>query len=143
MSAKKYVCNNAVIVCPLCTKPEGKLIVNSNVVKLQDKTWATVKDGKKPNLQFTGNCKKSDKSSVPCASLIAPDQWKNTGDILIQNNKALLDCSTIKCNYGGATISIKDDLQVTELPPMENLDVDSVTPDEQISKSIVSTELSK
>jgi len=142
MSAKKYVCNNAVISCPLCTKPEGKLIVTSNSVKLQDKFWATTKDGKKPNLQFTGNCKKSDKSSVPCVSLTAPEQWKNTGDILIQGNKALLECSTIKCSYGGAKITIKDHIQKTELSEIQPTDVDTVTPDEPISQSLINSELS-
>lgn len=143
MSAKKYVCNNAVIVCPLCTKTEGKLLVTSNTVKLQDKFWATIKDSKKPNLQFTGNCKKSDKSSVPCVALISPDQWKNTGDILIQGNKALLECSTIKCNYGNAKITIKDYIQKTELSTIIFSDVDSITPDLPISKTIISSKLTK
>ncbi|WP_339697233.1 DUF4280 domain-containing protein [uncultured Marixanthomonas sp.] len=128
MAGKNYVCNNAKLECSLCTKPEGKLVVTSNDVKLQDKTWATVKDSAKSNLQFTGNCKKSDKQSVPCAALIAPVKWINTGDILIQSNKALLECSTIKCSYGGVDIKIKDHIQKSEVDSMEPTDVEGVAP---------------
>ncbi|MGB0788770.1 MAG: DUF5675 family protein [Marinirhabdus sp.] len=128
MAAKKYVCNNAKLECSLCTKPEGKLVVTSNAVKLQDKTWATVKDSKKINLQFTGNCKKSYKQSVPCVALIAPTKWINTGEILIQGNKALLECSTIKCGYGGVAIKIKDHIQKSEVDGMQPTDVEGVTP---------------
>ncbi|MGO3183404.1 MAG: DUF4280 domain-containing protein [Aequorivita sp.] len=128
MAGKKYVCNNAKLECSLCTSPEGKLVVTSNQVKLQDKTWATVKDSKKVNLQFTGNCKKSNNSSQPCVSLITPVKWINTGEILIQGNKALLECSTIKCSYGGVDIKIKDHIQKSEVDSMEPTDVEGVTP---------------
>jgi len=141
MKSKKYVCNNAKIICPSCTNPNGKLIVTSNVVKLQDKFWATVKDNQKLNLQFSGNCTKSYQSSVPCAAIIAPGKWEDTGDILIQDNKALLECSTIVCNYGGATITIKDHAQKTEMSAIQPSNVDSLTPDEPISKTLASTQL--
>ncbi len=143
MGAKNYVCNNAVIMCPLCTKTKGKLIVTSNTIKLQNKFWATAKDRQKLNLQFTGNCKKSDKSSVPCIALITPDKWENTGDVLIQGSKALLECSTIKCHYGGAKITIKDHIQKSEMPPIQPTDVDSITPDQPISNTIVSSKLTQ
>lgn len=128
MAGKKYVRNNAKLECTLCTNPEGKLVVTSNEIKLQDQTWATVKDSQKVNLQFTGNCKKSDKSSVPCAALIAPVKWINTGEILIQGNKALLETSTIKCSYGGVDIKIKDHTQKSEVDSMEPTDVEGVIP---------------
>lgn len=128
MAGRRYVCNNAKIECSLCTKPEGKLVVTSNTIKLQDKTWATIADSKKANLQFTGNCKKSDKQSVPCVSLIAPAKWINTGEILIQDHKALLECSTIKCNYGGVSIKIKDHIQKDEIDRIEPTDVAVVNP---------------
>lgn len=139
MSGKKYVCNTAKIECPLCTKPEGKLIVTSNSIKLQDKTWATVKDNQMNNLKFNGKCVKSPKQKIPCKSIIAPTKWINTGKILIQNHKALLECSTIKCSYGGATISIKDHIQKSEPEAIEATDVDSVTPDEPISNTVASS----
>lgn len=128
MAGKNYVCNNAKIECNLCTNPEGRLIVTSNDIKLQDKTWATVQDSKKANLQFTGNCKKSDKSSVPCAALIAPVKWINTGEILIQGHKALLESSTIKCSYGGVDIKIRDHIQKSDVESIESTDVEGVVP---------------
>lgn len=128
MAGKKYVCNNAKIECSLCTKPEGKLIVTSNQVKLQDKTWATVNDRKKANLQFTGNCKMSDKQSVPCVALIAPQKWINTGEILIQDQKALLEISTITCSYGGVPIKIKDHTQKSQMDGVAPTDVEAISP---------------
>ncbi|GAA4107040.1 hypothetical protein GCM10022393_01940 [Aquimarina addita] len=142
MSGKKYVCNNAKIECSLCTKPIGKLVVTSNAVKLQDKTWATVKDNQKSNLKFSGKCIKSPKQKIPCKAIIAPTKWINIGEILIQNDKALLECSTIKCSYGGATITIKDHIQKSEPESIEPTDVDSITPDEPISNTVASSEFS-
>lgn len=128
MSGRKYVCNGAKIECPLCTKKEGTLKVTSNTIKLQDKHFANIQDSKKVNLQFSGKCKMSYKQKIPCVSLIAPTKWINTGEILIQGNKALLECSTITCSYGGATIKIKDHIQKAEVSTMPATDVDGVTP---------------
>ncbi|MHA7060136.1 DUF4280 domain-containing protein [Aquimarina sp. M1] len=142
MSGKKYVCNGAKIECPLCTKPIGKLKVTSNSIKLQDKTWANIKDKTKANLKFSGKCIKSPKQKIPCKAIIAPIKWINTGEILIQGNKALLECSTIKCSYGGATIKIKDHIQISEPEAIESTDVDGITPDEPVSNTLTSSEFS-
>ncbi|GAA0872270.1 hypothetical protein GCM10009117_14170 [Gangjinia marincola] len=141
MSGKKYVCNNAKIECSLCLKPEGTLVVTSNQVKLQDKTWATLKDNKKANLQFSGNCKKSDKQSVPCVALISPTKWINTGEILIQGNKALLECSTIKCSYGGVDIKIKDHIQKSQMDSAEATDVEAISPSSGTTTKVTSSKL--
>ncbi len=142
MSGKRYVCDKAKIECSLCTKPEGTLYVTSNMVKLQDKFWATKKDKKKANLVFTGKCIKSPKQKIPCVAIISPTQWINTGEILIQGNKALLECSTIMCSYGGVSIRIKDHTQKSEPDEINPTDVDGLTPDEPISKIIISSKLS-
>lgn len=141
MSGKKYVCNGAKIECPLCTKPIGKLKVTSNSIKLQDKSWANIKDKGKANLKFSGKCLKSPKQKIPCKSIIAPVKWINTGDILIQGDKALLECSTIKCSYGGATIKIMDHIQKSELESIAPTDIDGISPDAAISQSLVSSKL--
>ena len=128
MGGKRYVCDKAIIECSLCTKPEGTLYVTSNTVKLQDKFWATKKDQNKTNLVFTGKCLKSPKQKIPCVAIIQPDKWINTGKILVQGNKALLECSTIKCNYGGVSIRIKDHTQKSEPDTISPTDVDGIIP---------------
>ncbi|MBL4746286.1 MAG: DUF4280 domain-containing protein [Flavobacteriaceae bacterium] len=118
---KNYVCNGATIECKQCIKPEGTLMVTSNEIKIQDKLFATEGDKEKTNLIFEGNCKKSPYQSYPCVSVIATSKWENTADALIQDQKALLENSTIMCTYGGEEIKITDDLQInepTELQPL-------------------------
>ncbi len=142
MSGNKYVCNGAKIECPLCTKKQGTLVVTSNMVKLQDKLFANESDSKKVNLRFSGKCKASYKQKIPCVALIAPTKWINTGEILVQGSKALLECSTIQCSYGGATISIKDHIQKATVSSVPASDVDGVSPQEPVSENIASTKVS-
>ena len=142
MSGKKYVCNQAKIECQMCTNPQGTLIVTSNAIRLQGKFWATEKDKEKTNLIFQGTCKKSPQQSLPCISVIQPGQWQGTGDVLVQGVKALLESSTIMCNYGGVQIKIKDDLQKSQPTSLKPTDVDGITPDEPVSQLLVSSELS-
>ncbi len=142
MSEKKYVCNQAKIECQMCTNPQGTLLVTSNMVKLQGKFWATEKDKEKTNLIFQGTCKQSPHQAVPCVAVIQTSQWQGTGDISIQGSKPLLESSTIMCNYGGATIKIKDDLQKSQPSSLSPTAVDGITPDKPVSKSIASSSLS-
>ncbi len=141
MSAKKYVCNQAKIECQMCTNPQGTLMVTSNMIKLQGKLWATEKDKEKTNLIFQGTCKASPQQSVPCIAVIQTGNWQGTGDVLVQNNKALLESSTIMCNYGGSMIKIKDDLQKSQPSSLIPTAVDGITPDEPVSKLLVSSSL--
>ena len=124
--AEKYVIDGAKIKCSLCTKPEGKLVVTSNQIKLQDKFWATEADKGKPNLMFQGNCTKFSNNPPPCAGVIAPIQWQNTAmGITIDGKKALLESSTIMCATGGIPITIEDPAQKdtpTNIPPLVPLE---------------------
>ncbi len=110
--AGKYVINGAKIKCPLCTKPEGKLMVTSNAVGVQGKFWATDADKGKPNLLFQGNCTKFTNNPPPCAGVIAPIQWQNTAlGMKVNGNAPLLESSSIMCATGGVPISIADTTQ--------------------------------
>ncbi|MBL4745804.1 MAG: DUF4280 domain-containing protein [Flavobacteriaceae bacterium] len=129
--ADNYVCDGAKIECQLCTKPEGQLKVTSNEIKLQDKLFATTKDKEKVNLIFEGNCKQSSYQSSPCQSVITTEDWKNTGDLIVQDAPALLANSTIMCTYGGTEIKITDDLQQSVLTEIMPSDTDSIAPDFQ------------
>lgn len=143
MSAKKYVCDQAKIECQMCTNTQGTLMVTSNMIKLQGKLWATEKDKEKVNLLFQGTCKASPQQSVPCIAVIQTGNWQGVGDVLVQNNKALLESSTIMCNYGGSQIKIKDDLQKSQPSSLVPTAVDGITPDEPVSKLLVFSSLEK
>ncbi len=129
--AKNYVCDGAKIECQLCTKPEGKLMVTSNQVKVQDKLFATAKDKSKMNLMFQGNCKKSPYQSSPCAAVISPQEWQNTADLKVQDAPALLENSTIMCMYGGVPIKITDHLQVNNPKELQPVAAPVITPVEE------------
>ncbi|KAA1242358.1 DUF6402 family protein [Aquimarina sp. RZ0] len=110
--AGKYVINGAKIKCSLCTKPEGTLMVTSNVVGVQDQFWATEADKGKPNLLFQGNCTKFSNNPPPCMGVIAPIQWQNTAlGMKVNGNAPLLESSTIMCATGGVPITIADTTQ--------------------------------
>ncbi len=141
MSAKKYVCNQAKIECQMCTNPNGTLMVTSNMIKLQGKLWATEKDKEKTNLMFQGTCKASPHQAIPCIAVMQTGQWQGTGDISVQGNKPLLASSTIMCNYGGAMIKIKDDLQKSQPSSLLPTAVDGITPDVPVSRVIVTSSL--
>ncbi len=141
MSSKKYVCNQAKIECQMCANPVGTLMVTSNMIKLQGKQWATAKDKEKTNLLFQGTCMKSPQQSLPCIAVIQPGEWQGTGDALIQGENALLETSTIMCNYGGAMIKISDHLQMAQPSALLPTAIDGITPDIPISKTIASSKL--
>lgn len=128
--AKNYVCNGAKIECQLCTKPEGTLKVTSNEIKIQDKLFATEGDKEKINLIFEGNCKKSWFQASPCISVMKLEKWQGVADLIVQDQKALLEDSTIMCTYGGVPIKITDHLQVnepTELQPLTAPVIDPIS----------------
>ncbi|WP_271785208.1 DUF4280 domain-containing protein [Aquimarina algiphila] len=141
MSAKKYVCNLAKIECQMCTNPNGTLMVTSNMIKLQGKLWATEKDKEKTNLMFQGTCKASPQQSVPCIAVMQTGQWQGLGDISVQGSKPLLESSTIMCNYGGAIIKIKDDLQKSQPSSLLPTAVDGITPDVPVSLNLITSSL--
>ncbi len=126
--ADKFAIDGAIIKCSLCTKPQGKLVVTSNEMFLQDKFWATEGDKGKQNLVFEGNCTKWSKNPPPCQSVISPASWQKTADgVYLDGNKALLESSTITCNTGGVPISIEETTQTavpTDLPIAPPVDVD-------------------
>ena len=127
--AKNYVCDGAKIECKLCTKPEGELKVTSNEIKIQDKLFANAKDKEKANLIFQGNCKKSPYQASACQSVIKTEEWKGTADLIVQDDPALLEDSTIMCSYGGGPITITDHLQTNspgELQPVAAPVIDPV-----------------
>lgn len=126
--AKNYVCHMAKIKCQLCTNPEGLLMVTSNQVRLQGKMFATEKDNQKANLVFMGTCKKSPFQSSPCAGVISPGSWQPVADAKIQGAAALLEDSTIMCNYGSVQIEIKDHLQVNQPSGIQPTDAPVVAP---------------
>ncbi|MEM9859868.1 MAG: DUF4280 domain-containing protein [Bacteroidota bacterium] len=128
---KSYVCHMAKIKCPLCNGPEGQLMVTSNQIKLQGNFFATEKDNKKANLLFSGTCKKSPFQSSPCAGVISPGAWQPVADTKIQGAAALLEDSTIMCNYGGATIQITDHLQVNQPTQLQPVNAPVVGPLEE------------
>lgn len=104
----KLVIDGAKLQCTLCSNPTGTLKVMYLTPTIDDKMIATVKDKSKLNLLFTGTCMKSPNASSPCAAVIQPDQWQDTGLLLVQDESPLLLKSTIMCIYGGVQIKITD-----------------------------------
>jgi len=126
--AGKYVIHEAKIKCSLCSKQQGKLMVTSNQILLQNKFWATKADKEKPNLIFKGNCLKFSKNPPPCIAVISVANWQNTADsVTIDGEEALLESSIIMCNTGGVPITIEDTTQkdtptnLPELIPLEEI----------------------
>ncbi|AXT50282.1 DUF4280 domain-containing protein [Aquimarina sp. BL5] len=121
--AGQFVKNGATLKCPLCSS-SGTLVVSHTQVQLQDTPCATNGDKSKSNLVFGGVCKKWRKSPPPCASVIAPTQWKGVAtDVEIDGEFMLLEDSTITCSTGGVDIGIDDTAQMdvpTDLPDTEN-----------------------
>jgi hypothetical protein len=104
----KLVIDTAKLQCDLCTNPIGDLKVNFRTPTIQGKKTATVKEKDMKSLIFKGNCKKSPNSSSPCASVMQLGDWKDVGNVKVQEQFPLLLKSTIKCNYGGIDIKITD-----------------------------------
>lgn len=110
--AGQFVKNGATLKCPLCSS-NGTLVVSHTQVQLQDTPCATNGDKSGTNLVFGGVCKKWRKSPPPCASVIAPTQWKGVAtDIEIDGEFMLLEDSTIMCSTGGVDIAIEDTAQI-------------------------------
>lgn len=108
----KLVIDMAKLECSLCTVPLGILKVNFDTSTTQNKKTATVKEKDSKSLKFLGTCTKSPNSASPCASVMQLGEWKDVGTIKFQDELVLLEKSTIKCNYGGVDIMIKDSGQI-------------------------------
>ncbi len=110
--AEKYVIDGAKVKCTMCSKPEGKLMVTSNTISIQDKFWATEDDKGKPNVIFQGNCLKFSNNPPPCQSVMALSQWQKTAiGVTIDNKAPLLENSLIMCTTGGVPVTIVDTKQ--------------------------------
>jgi hypothetical protein len=105
---RRLVIDGAQIKCTLCTNPIGNLVVTYDTPTIQGKKTATVKDNGKMNFLFKGTCTKSPNSAAPCAAVIQPAQWQDTGSFKVQDESPLLQKSTITCLFGGTDISIVD-----------------------------------
>ncbi|CAM3749921.1 DUF4280 domain-containing protein [Flavobacterium gelidilacus] len=114
------VIDGAKLECKLCTNPLGLLKVNFDTPTTQGKKTATVKEKDKKSLIFMGTCTKSPNSASPCAAVMQLGEWKDTGTVLIQDQKPLLQQSTIMCNYGGTEIKITDSGQIN-IPEAMNI----------------------
>jgi hypothetical protein len=109
---QQFVIDMAVIECMLCTVPMGMLKVNFDTPTIQNKKIATVKEKDNKSLMFMGTCLKSPNAAAPCTGVMQLGEWQDTGTILVQDEKPLLKKSTIMCNYGGSTITIKKSGQI-------------------------------
>lgn len=106
------VIDGAKLECKLCTNPIGILKVNFDTPTTQGKKTATVKEKDNKSLIFMGTCMKSPNSASPCTAVMQLGEWKDTGTVLIQDQKPLLQKSTIMCNFGGTEIKITDSGQI-------------------------------
>lgn len=105
---EKYVCEAGKVMCPYCSSHIGGFKVTSNTISLQDRFYVTEGDKNgKVNFDFKGTCTHPSQKSPPCKSVISTLQWKNTADeSYIDNYKALLVKSTIRCMISGQDIKI-------------------------------------
>ncbi len=128
---KKFVMNGARIKCGLCSKPEGKLRVTSNNIKLQDMLWANIKDTNgAQNLIFNGVCNHSmygDKKP-PCKSVIQLKGWDKPASITVQDAPGLLMESQNYCiPHSNQEIVITDSGQTATESEIEENDEHKVT----------------
>lgn len=110
----KLIIETAKLECKLCSNPQGVMKVNYDTPTIQGKKIATVKEKSPQSLIFMGTCSKSPQSSSPCASVMQLGEWKDIGTSKFQNERVLLQKSTIKCNYGSVDITITDSGQINE-----------------------------
>lgn len=115
----KLVLDTAKLQCDLCTNPIGDLKVNYDTPTIQGKKTATVVEKDMRSLIFKGNCVKSPMSASPCPSVMQLGDWKDVGNIKVQEQFPLLLKSTIKCNYGGVDVKIIDCAQRNEPSEIE------------------------
>ena len=110
----KLVIDTAKLECKLCSNPQGLMKVNYDTPTIQEKKTATVKEKSPQSLVFMGTCSKSPQSSSPCASVMQLGEWKDIGTSKSQDERVLLQKSTIKCNYGSIDVKITDSGQINE-----------------------------
>ncbi|SFW25565.1 protein of unknown function [Sinomicrobium oceani] len=123
---KKFVMNGARIKCDLCSKPEGKLRVTSNNLKLQDMLWANINDTNgAQNLVFDGVCNHSkygDKKP-PCKSVIQLKGWDKPASITVQDAPAIVMESRNYCvPHSNQKIEITDSGQTATESEIEEND---------------------
>lgn len=98
---RKVVMDGAKLQCPYASGP-GKLVVDSNEIKLQDQLWATEEDNNNMiNLKFNGPCghpKFSGQTPPPCQSVIFLSKWQDIGTTKVQEHTVLIKDSKITCN---------------------------------------------
>ncbi|MBC9795227.1 PAAR-like protein [Sinomicrobium weinanense] len=128
---KKFVMNGARIKCDLCSKPEGKLRVTSNDLKLQDMLWANINDTNgAQNLVFDGVCNHSkygDKKP-PCKSVIQLKGWDKPASVFIQDAPGILMESRNYCTpHSNQKIEITDSGQTAAESEIEKKDEHRVT----------------
>jgi hypothetical protein len=109
---QQFVIDGAILECKLCTNPVGMLKVNFDTPTMQNKKTATVKEKDSKSLIFMGTCTKSPNAAAPCVGVMQLGEWQDVGTSLVQDQKPLIKKSTIMCNYGGSTISIKKSGQI-------------------------------
>jgi hypothetical protein len=117
---QQYVIDGAILECKLCTNPVGMLKVNFDTPTIQNKKTATVKEKDSKSLIFMGTCTKSPNAAAPCVGVMQLGEWQDVGTSLVQDQKPLIKKSTIMCNYGGSTITIKKSGQIN-VPSVINL----------------------
>jgi hypothetical protein len=107
---QQLVCNGAVCVCNKGSAPSKLKVTSHNKDEVQDKLIATNQD---KTFKPFGTC--ALKRNKPCSpSLTDWEGYYEEVGIVEEENKPLLEKSTIKCTVGG-TVSIKDTLQI-EIP---------------------------
>jgi hypothetical protein len=109
---QQFVIDGAILECKLCTNPVGMLKVNFDTPTTQNKKTATIKEKDSKSLIFMGTCTKSPNAAAPCVGVMQLGEWQDVGTSLVQDQKPLIKKSTIMCNYGGSTISIKKSGQI-------------------------------
>ncbi|RAV27887.1 DUF3289 family protein [Sinomicrobium soli] len=129
--SKKFVMNGARIKCDLCSKPEGKLRVTSNDLKLQDMLWANINDTNgAQNLIFDGVCnhgKYGDKKPL-CKSVIQLKGWDKPASVTIQDAPGIVMESQNYClPHGNQKIEITDSGQTATESEIEEKDEHRVT----------------
>ncbi|WP_369717103.1 PAAR-like protein [Leptotrichia sp. HSP-536] len=93
-----FVNNNCILKCTL-GKETSKLIINGDSVTLGGGKQANIND---TNIQPFKSC-----SAIGICQPALMGMWEKNTDVKVRNKPALLDISTIQCQYGG-TISIDD-----------------------------------
>ncbi len=103
LEKREVVMHGAKLKCQYA-QGQGKLVVTSNELQLQDQLWATKGDGNNMvNLQFQGTCghpkwPQRKMSPPPCMSVIKLTPWQNLGTTIVQEQTVLVKESFINCD---------------------------------------------